>query len=325
VTTEELIELQKADETIEKYWDLSKQPSNINKKVSFIEKKENLYRSYGDKRGDEIRLQLVVPERLRKRVLSMAHDTLLGGYRGVAKTQYRVTSEFYWPRIHDDIRRYCWSCDVCQKNVSKGSVGRAHLGQMPLVETPYSTICVNLVGPLSPPSEGHRFILTAIDLCTRFPDEVPLDDIHTSTVAEALIGIFSSVGIPRRIHSDRGSQFTSEMMSEVSRLLSIQQSTTSPYHVMGNGVVENVNKTMKNMLKKVAAERPKDWHQYLIPLMFAVRDTPQDSDGFTPFELLYGRSVRTPMTILKALWTGEVEDQKNVSTYQYVIDLRKTN
>ena len=62
VTTEELIELQKADETIEKYWDSSKQPSNINKKVSFIEKKGILYRSYSDKRGDEIRLQLVVPE-----------------------------------------------------------------------------------------------------------------------------------------------------------------------------------------------------------------------------------------------------------------------
>ena len=77
------------------------------------------------------------------------------------------------------------------------------------------------------------------------------------------------------------------------------------------------------MLKKVAAERPKDWHRYLTPLMFAVRDTPQDSTGFTPFELLYGRSVRTPMTILKELWTGEVEDQENVSTYQYVIDLRE--
>jgi len=63
VITEELIELQKADETIEKYWDLSKQPSNINKKVSFIEKKRILYRSYSDKRGDEGRLQLVVPEK----------------------------------------------------------------------------------------------------------------------------------------------------------------------------------------------------------------------------------------------------------------------
>ena len=194
---------------------MSKQPSNINKTVSFIEKKGILYRSYCDKRRCESRLQQVVPEKLRQRILSMAHDTLLGGHRGVAKTQHRVTSEFYWPGIHDDIRRYCWSCDVCQRNVSKRIVGRAHLGPMPLVETPYYMVCVDLVGPLSPPSERHRFILTVIDICTRFPNAVPLKDIHTSTLAEALIGIFSRVGIPQRIHSDRGSQFTSEMMLEV--------------------------------------------------------------------------------------------------------------
>jgi len=70
---------------------------------------------------------------------------------------------------------------------------------------------------------------------------------------------------------------------------------------MGNGVIENFNKTIKNLLKKVAAERPKDWHRYQGPLMIAVRDTPQDSTGFTPFELLYGYRVRTPMTLLKRI------------------------
>ena len=121
VTAEEQIELQKADETIEKYWDLSKQPSNIMKKVSFTEKRGILYRSYSDKRGDETRLQLVVSEKLRQRVLSMAHDTLLGGHKGVAKTQDRVTCEFYWPGIHvtyDNIAgRVTCVRDMCQRVV----------------------------------------------------------------------------------------------------------------------------------------------------------------------------------------------------------------
>ena len=113
------------------------------------------------------------------------------------------------------------------------------------------------------------------------------------------------------------------MTREVYRLLSVQQSTTSPYHAMGNGVIENFNKTIKNLLKKVTAERPKDWHRYLTPLMFAVRDTPQDSTGFTPFELLYGRSVRTPMTMLKELWSGEVDDPESKTSFEYVVDLRQ--
>jgi len=85
---------------------------------------------------------------------------------------------------------------------------------------------------------------------TRFPEGVPLKNIDTCTVAEELLEIFSRMGIPNRVHSDRGSQFTSEMMKEVYRLLSISQSTTSPYHAMGNGIVENFNKTIKNLLKK---------------------------------------------------------------------------
>jgi len=112
------------------------------------------------------------------------------------------------------------------------------------------------------------------------------------------------------------------MMREVYRLLDIRQSTTTPYHAMGNGIVENFNNTIKNLLKKVSAEKPKDWHHYLGPLMFAVRDTPQNSTGFTPFELLYLHKVRTPMALLKRIWTDEDEDPEVKTLYQYVVDLR---
>jgi len=55
--------------------------------------------------------------------------------------------------------------------------------------------------------------------------------------------------------------------------------------------------------------------------MFAIRHTPQNSTGFTPFELLFGHRVRTPMTLLKHLWTGEKEDPEIKTAYQYVLDL----
>jgi len=144
-----------------------------------------------------------------------------------------------------------------------------------------------------------------------------------STVAEILLEIFSRIGLPNKIHSYRGSQFTSDMMREVYRLLNVKQSMTTPYHVSCKGIVDNFNKTIKNLLKKVTAEKSKDWHRYLGPLMFAVRDTPQDSTGFTPFELLYGYQVRTQMTLLKRLWTGDNEDPEVKTSYQYVVDLKQ--
>ena len=112
-------------------------------------------------------------------------------------------------------------------------------------------------------------------------------------------------------------------MKEVSRLLSLQQLTTTSYHPICNGLVERFHATMKQMLRRMCAERPKDWDKYLPALLFAIREVPQESLGFSPFELLYGRSVRGPMAILRELWSGEVNDEQVRSTYQCVIELRE--
>ena len=73
----------------------------------------------------------------------------------------------------------------------------------------------------------------------------------------------------------------------------------------------------------MCAEYPKDWDKYLPALLFAVREVPQESLGFSPFELLYGRNVSGPMAILRELWSYEVNDEEVLSTYQYVIELRE--
>ena len=110
---------------------------------------------------------------------------------------------------------------------------------------------------------------------------------------------------------------------EVTRLLSIKQLTTTPYHPMCNGLTEKFNGTMKSMLKRLCSEQPRQWHRYINPLLFAYREVPQESTGFSPFELLYGRAVRGPMLILKELWTKEVEEPEVKNSYQYVFELRE--
>ena len=133
--------------------------------------------------------------------------------------------------------RYCKSCDVCQKTVNKGSVLKVPLEKMPLIDKPFKRVAIDLVGPIGSPSEdGHRYILTLVDFATRYPEAVPLKNIDIQTVAEALMDIFSRLGVPEEILSDLGMQFVSDCMKEVTRLLSIQQLTTTPYHPMCNGL-----------------------------------------------------------------------------------------
>ena len=123
--------------------------------------------------------------------------------------------------------------------------------------------------------------------------------------------------------SDNGSQFISDCMEEVSRLLSIRQLTTTPYHPMCNGLIEKFNGTLKVMLRRLCSEQPKQWPRYINAVLFAYREVPQASTGFSPFELLYGRTVREPIQILKELWTKEVEEEEVMTRYQYVVELRE--
>ena len=171
---------------------------------------------------------------------------------------------------------------------------------------------------------GNKYILTIADYATRFPEAVPLPSIAAERVAEALVNVFTRVGIPKEILTDMGRQFTSGVMQEViSRLLSIRQMTTSPYHPACNGLCERFNGVLKQMLKRMCDEKPRDWGRYVNPLLFAYRETPQESTEFSPFELLYGRNVRGPLAILKELWTGEVAEPETKTTYQYILDLQE--
>ena len=150
------------------------------------------------------------------------------------------------------------------KDYSEGRVTKVPLGKLPLIDTPFKRVAVDIVGPIEPRSERKsRYILTMIDYATRYPEAVALPGIETERVAEALVEMFSRVGIPDEMLTDCGSQFTAEVMKEVSRLLSLQQIITTPYHPICNGLIKRSHMTLKQMLRRVCAERPKDWDKYL--------------------------------------------------------------
>jgi transposase InsO family protein len=183
---------------------------------------------------------------------------------------------------------------------------------------------MDIIGPLSPPSsEGHRYILSIVDMATRFPEAIPLKNIDTISVAEALVSVFARVGIPREILSDRGAQFTSDLMGEIDRLLTIKPIFTTAYNPACNGMCERQNGVIKTILRKLCRDHPRDWHRYIPACLFACREIPHGSLGFSPFELLYGRRVRGPLTLLKELWGNNNLEPAVRNTYQYVFDLRQ--
>ena len=323
VTHKEFKELQERDETLIKCFKTLEDKTENNSQNRYKVSNGLLYREYQSKTGEEW-TQLVVPKELRTKVMSLGHDSMLAGHLGIKKTVDIISREFFWPGIFSEVTRYCQSCDICQRTIDRGGVRKVPLQCPPVVEVPFQKVAIDLIGPLAPPSERkHRWILTLVDCATRYPEAIPLVSTTTEAVAEALLSIFTRVGFPLEVLSDNGPQFVSDLMKEVARLMSIKMIHSSPYHPMANGLVEKFNGTLKNMLIRLCAERPRDWDRYLEPLLFAYREVPQESTQFSPFELLYGRTVRGPMTILREVWSGEeTKGNDAVQAYQYVFELR---
>ncbi|XP_042143921.1 uncharacterized protein LOC121834234 [Ixodes scapularis] len=260
VTALTLTGQQKSDESLQRFF------RSLNKRVrkwrcdvttEYVVKDDLLFCRVELSDGD-VGHQLIVPTVFRKTVMELAHDGIMSGHQGVKSTVARVAEEFFWPGMQGDVKRYIRSCDVCQRTIPKGTVKKAPMISMPIIEEPFHRVAIDIIGPITPKSsKGNRYILTMVDVATRYPDAVALKTIDTPQVAEALVEMFSRYGVPKEILSDR----------------------------------EKFNGTIKQMMKRMSQERPTDWDRYIPALLFAYRGVPQASLRFAPFEMLYGRNV----------------------------------
>ncbi|XP_070203545.1 uncharacterized protein [Littorina saxatilis] len=318
VKPEELKREQQTDPSLAKAREIADKKGN--KDTLYTWSKGILYRTY--KSDQKSFKQVVVPQRFRNEVLKLGHDSPMAGHLGGKKTRDRIWRDFYWPGICGDVRRYCASCDACQRSTPKGATRKVPLQAMPLASTPFEKVGVDIVGPILPASEkGNRYILTLVDYATRYAEATALKNIRAETVAEALVEMFTRYGVPKEIVTDQGTQFTGEIMQQLTRLLAMKSLRTSPYHPQTNGLCEKFNSTLKNTLKRMCQEQPKLWDRFIPALLFAYREVPQESLQFSPFELLYGREVRGPMQILRQIWTDDDVEEEVRSTAEYIVDL----
>ena len=70
-----------------------------------------------------------------------------------------------------------------------------------------------MVGPLPRTKRGNQYVLVICDYATRYPEAIPLRSQEAEVVAEAMVEVFSRVGVPKEILSDKGTNFMSSLMS----------------------------------------------------------------------------------------------------------------
>lgn len=298
------------------------------KHASYIAKKLWSHRESLRIRGDMLFLAqddqyaLVVPRRERKMLILNYHQSL--GHIGIGKLVDVMKRKFYWPSMSTDIRLIVNTCRGCAERKVKAPI--KHNPEHVCTGYPFEKIAVDIAGPLQPSRCGDRYILAIIDYFSKFPMLIPLRNIDSKTVAEAIFTNWICLfGVPDVIHSDRGSCFESELFYEMCRLAGISKSKTAPYYPQSDGLVERLFRTVKDMIHITATCFQRDWREVIPIVELGLRSTIQRSTNLTPFEVVFGKRMKTPVEwahIVK--WGIQKEgNQRTQCQSEYVLELQR--
>uniref|UniRef100_A0A1A8GVS8 Gypsy retrotransposon integrase-like protein 1 n=2 Tax=Nothobranchius korthausae TaxID=1143690 RepID=A0A1A8GVS8_9TELE len=244
--------------------------------------------------------QIIIPVKFRSQILSLAHESQWAGHLGIRKTYLLLLEHFFWPGMKRSVREYCQTCHVCQIAGKPNQPPKpVPLTPIPVIGNAFDHVIVDCVGPLPRSKSGKRFLLTIMCTATRFPEAVPLSSITAKAVIKALTSFFSLVGLPKVLQTDQGTNFKSELFQKVATSLGIQHVTSSAYHPESQGVLERWHQTIKAMLRKYCLSSGRSWDEGLPFLLFAAREAPQASLGFSPAQLVFGHTPRGPLLALK--------------------------
>ena len=161
-------------------------------------------------------------------------------------------------------------------------------------------IAMDIMGPLPETDKGNKYILVISDYFTKWAEAYALPDHTAVTIADKLLEEFMfRFGIARQIHTDQGSEFDSDLVHEVCRLLRIKKTRTTAYRPQSDGLVERHNRTIQGMLQATVNEARDDWDNHLPYVMFAYRSSVHATTKCTPNLLMLNREAYLPIDLLQ--------------------------
>ncbi len=248
--------------------------------------------------GSRDRLKFVVPDSLKSEVLTMVHDSKVGGHVGEDRTLLRLKSSFYWHGSKVDCKAYVRSCAVCSQNKKPNRRPKAALGAY-LVGGRNERVHLDLLGPFPKSKSGNRYVLMIVDQFTKWFECVAIPDQSAEVMAKAFVDQYiARFGPPLEIHTDQGGCFTGDLFQACCSLLDVAKTRTTPYRPRSNGQVERYNRVLLPMIRSYLRGGQSGWDEHLQLLAMAIRATVNRSTGFTANMLMLGEEVRTPIDIM---------------------------
>jgi transposase InsO family protein len=234
---------------------------------------------------------------LRNLILSEAHDTAYSIHPGSTKMYYDLKERFWWYGMKRSIAEYVAICDTCQRVKAEHQRPAGLLQPLKIPEWKWEEITMDFIVGLPRTQKGYYSIWVVVDRLTKVAHFIPVNTTYSSArLAELYVSrIVCLHGVPKKIISDKGSQFTSRFWEHLHDSLDTKLRFSTAYHPQTDGKIERTNQVLEDMLRACAIQYGTSWDKCLPYSEFSYNNSYQASLKKSPFEALYGRKCRTPL------------------------------
>lgn len=252
--------------------------------------------------------KIFVPKRARIKVLTFCH----GLHRGVQSTIACIKESFFWPSCGECAANFVKDCRIC-------SLTRPQFLPTPneplITKAPMEILAMDYVGPL-PESRGFRFLITIIDIYSKYAFVFPVRDMTAATLIQKCKEVFSFCGFPNCILSDRGTQFCSAEFLGFLRDFGVKKLTTNPYSPHSNGCCERFNGTLQKSIYAYLTDNSlsrSQWIRSLPAVLLNYRTSVHSTTKFRPVDIFFNFRVLNVLPDLKKSGTQiNIETTKNL-------------
>nr|XP_027190985.1 protein NYNRIN-like [Cicer arietinum] len=271
------------------------------------------------KRNHDMVLLRCVDKAEAGKIIQEVHEGSFGTHaNGHTMARKILRAGYYWLTMESDCFSHVKKCHKCQIYADKIHVPPTSLNVL-TSPWPFSMWGMDVIGLIEPKaSNGHRFILVAIDYFTKWVEAASYANVTRSVVVRFIKReLICRYGLPNKIITDNATNLNNKMMKELCDNFKIQHHNSSPYRPKMNGAVEAANKNIKKIIQKMV-ETYKDWHEMLPFALHGYRTSVRTSTGATPFSLVYGMEAVLPIEVeipsIKVLMETKLEEAEWVQS-----------
>ena len=250
------------------------------------------------KPGERDKHAIFCPNSLRAKALHDSHVKEDSGHNGSLKLAHRIINTFWWPGVYNQAEDWVKHCHICQM-ARKQPVSPTPLRMGQIVPIWGYQVHTDLLGPLKSCGD-KKYLLTITDRFSKYIEIVALKTKESTEVAKQIYEKwFLRHGMPKILTSDRGLEFTNQILRELCTLMNVDQLFTTAGNPKANSIAESENRNITKFCTKFLDDNSTAaWEDLIVPLQFHINTSYHKGTKEIPFFMTYLRDPKLPSSNL---------------------------